>query len=376
MKSPFAIVTALALLSTTSASAAPQVGDAKPTNPKLPHVLPHVFEPPTPAPTPKPSADPCAQTLTVTPYDVRMPVVLELRRLSGPATTTLAGAKKISTNIDVEVTASKRRLFLGIFAQMTSHDPNNGQTGYYAAMRRPTHVEIPAGCEIASVSKAKGWVHDAGVVKTNSFNLLGHELVTGASCKLVGENGLTTCELALGKVEVKLRPAQVTCTAFELQPKHVMGLFDLKSQAGDTDLDDDRVHLDYRVDLVAHNERVTARSSISIEQIGHDLSRYTGTREEDLFMVAEDAPGCRLAGTFKKSGRIRLTTPAFTDRPTFYKASEEGVLMSAKCVTDTPGLTDSRLLGCGTPELRPITVQLEVDTGAKKKGKWIRHVAG
>lgn len=373
MKSLSASIAALALASTTSASAAPKVGDAKPTNPSLPHVFPHAFEPS----APEPKEDPCAKVLSVAPFDERFPVSVELRRLAGPSATTLAGAKKISTNIEVEVTASKRRLFLGIFAQMTSHDPSNGQTGYYAAKRPAKLLDIPVGCEIASVTKAKGLVGDAGPVTSNAFEVLGSGLVERASCALVGAAGLPTCKLAIGKVEVRLRPAQVSCAAFELQPTHVMGLFGLTSVAGDGDLDDDRINLDYRVDLVGYEGRVSAKSSLAIEQIGHDHSRFTGATQEDLFIAAEDAPGCRIKGAFKKTGGIRITTPTATDAPRLHSATPEpgGVLINARCVTDTPGVTDPRLLGCGIPTFRPISVDLEPDTRPKNKGKWHKKAA-
>ncbi len=336
----------------------------------------------TPGPVALPG-DPCAGVRTV-----QLPKSdVWFSRLAGPWAAHIAGASKVSRSLDVKLRTTKRRVFVEVDGLVASHNPGGGQTGYYARTTRATLLDIPGACEIASISQNRGTMSDSGPPAGESLKLYGTGVVDHASCRDTTDdpdNALTDvpqCIVTYKPIEVRLRPAKVTCTPIEVSPEALRVNADARSY-GDNDMDGARVDLEYRVEVAASQADgiVVARGTLSARQTDGDRTSYGSTNSANpglvLFDVRHDAPGCRIKNNVKVTGELRTTTPAGSDSaPKFYEVPKGtgGALRSVSCSTGKPGPEDKVGYGtslyCARPYLEPVVVELTTDSRLRRRAR-------
>lgn len=135
------------------------------------------------------------------------------------------------------------------------------------------------------------------------------------------------------------------------------------------------------LDTTAHARKdgvVKLVANLTLKEATGDGTKFVGSTSDDIFVARHDAPGCRV-GVSRKTGRIRTTTPVGTDSgPSLYGYAtptgaqrtriSEGILLSAKCSTDSPG-EDHNALYCTALEYEPIVIHLSEDRRRAKRRK-------
>lgn len=292
---------------------------------------------------------------------------LNFRQTAGSFSDRLTDLTEVRTSLQVKVTASKRRLFLEADGELTGVLGSGGHVPHAAHNRYAKLLDIPEECEIASITEATGRLSDKGPPESAQHTLYGSGLIETAKCS---HGDRSVCQIVLKRIEVRLRPATVTCDDVTISPRHMQLEF-LKHVDGDLDLDGGRINMELDTTLYARKDGVVKlMADLSLKQATGDGTKFVGSTSDDIFVARHDAPGCRVRLS-RETGRIRATTPVGTDSgPSFYGYTSppggettrisEGILRSAKCSTDSPG-GDHNALYCTALEYEPLVIHLSED---------------